>query len=90
MWTPLRLLTSILIAIETAVAVFYLIVFNQPGRSDAIANIVSDGVTAIVLGLWLIFVLPALVLSIRDKHPKLALAFALAAIPAAAVSFMLA
>lgn len=85
---PLRLLTSILIAIETAVAVFYLIVFNQPGRSDAIANIVTDGVTAIVLGLWLIFVLPATIMVVRNTRLELAMILALGAVAAFAASLV--
>ncbi len=89
MWTSLRLITAALITVETLIALSYLIVFNKPGDSNAIANIVSDSVTAIVVGLWLIFVLPALVLVIRNTRLELALGLALAAIPAAALSFMI-
>jgi hypothetical protein len=85
----LRPLTFALITIESLIALSYLIVFNKTGDSNAIANIISDSVTAIVLGLWLIFVLPALVLVIRNTRLKLALGLALAAIPAAALSFMI-
>lgn len=87
---PLRILAAVLVVFESAVALSYLVVFNQPGSSDAIANTIAGGVTLIVGGLWLIFVLPALVLVIRNERLKLALGFALAAIPAAAASFILA
>ncbi len=89
MWTSLRLITAALISIESLIALSYLIVFNKTGDSNAIANIAVGSVTAIVLGLWLVFVLPALVLVIRNEHLERALALALAAIPAAALIFMI-
>lgn len=82
MWTSLRLLTVILVIVETLVAVFYIAVFHQAGRNNAIANIAVDSVTAIVVAIWVVFVLPAIVLSVRDSKPALALGFALAAVVA--------
>ncbi|HML30227.1 MAG TPA: hypothetical protein PKE16_15615 [Hyphomicrobium sp.] len=79
MTTPLRLPTVILVAAETLVAIFYIAVFHQAGRSDAIANIAVDTVTAIVVAIWLLLVLPAIVLTVRDTKPALALGLALAA-----------
>jgi hypothetical protein len=87
--SPLRLLTAALIGVESLVALSYLIVFNTTGDSNALANIAVNSVTAIVLGLWLIFVLPALVLVIRNTRLELALGLALVAIPAVALSFMI-
>ncbi len=87
--SPLRLLTFALISIESLIALSYLVVFNKTGDSNAIANIAVESVTAIVLGLWLIFILPALVLVVRNERLELALGLALAAIPAAALVFMI-
>ncbi|MBS0231886.1 MAG: hypothetical protein JSR99_00185 [Proteobacteria bacterium] len=80
--SPLRLIAAILIAIETLVAIFYVAVFHQPGRSNAIANIAVDSVTLIIAAIWLIFVLPALILVVRNTRPELALGLSLAAIVA--------
>ncbi len=89
MWISLRPFTAALISVETLIALSYLVVFNKTGNSNAIANIAVDSVTAIVLGLWLIFVLPALVLVVRNERLELALGLAVAAIPAAALIFMI-
>ena len=88
-WSPLRLLTTALVTIETLVAIYYLAVFHQPARSDAITNIIVDGVTLVIVAIWLVFVLPAIVLVVRNTRPELALGLALAAVAAFAVSFVL-
>lgn len=77
--SPLRLPTIILVAIETLVAIFYIAVFHQAGRSNAIANIAVDTVTAIIVAIWVVLVLPAIILVARDSKPALALGLALAA-----------
>lgn len=77
--SPLRLPTIILVAIETLVAIFYIAVFHQAGRSNAIANIAVDTVTAIIVAIWMVLVLPAIILVARDSKPALALGLALAA-----------
>jgi VanZ family protein len=89
MWTSLRPITAILVAIETLVAIYYLVVFHQPGRSNAIANIAVDSVTLIVAAIWLVFVLPALILVIRNTRLELALGLSLAAIVAFAANAMI-
>ncbi|MET0407725.1 MAG: hypothetical protein ABW006_05095 [Hyphomicrobium sp.] len=86
---PLRLITAVLAAIETVAAIFYLVVFHQPGESNAITNIVVGSVTVIILALFVVFVLPAIVLVARNERLELALFLVLAVIPAAAVSVML-
>ena len=88
MWKPTRLITGILVAIETVVAIFYLVVFHEPGRSDAITNTIVDGITIIVVALYAIFVLPATILVIRDTRPELALILALGAVAAFVASFV--
>jgi hypothetical protein len=85
----LRLITAALVLFESLVAVSYVVVFNEPGTHNAIANTIAGGVTLIVGGLWLVFVLPALILVVRNERLELALGLTLAAIPAAALSFML-
>ncbi|MFT3731464.1 MAG: hypothetical protein QM780_08590 [Hyphomicrobium sp.] len=87
--SPLRPLTAILVAVETLVALFYIAVFHQPGRSNAITNIAVDSVTLILAAIWLVFVLPAIILTIRGTRPELALGFALSAIAAFALSFVI-
>jgi VanZ family protein len=89
MWTSLRLPTTILVALETLAAIYYLAVFHQPGRSEAITNIIVDSVTLIIVAIWLVFVLPAIVLLVRNTRPELALGLALAAVVAFAASFVL-
>ena len=78
----LRLITAVLVAVETLVAIFYIAVFHQAGRSNAVANIAVDSVTLIIGAIWLIFVLPAIVLVIRNTRLELALGLSLAAIVA--------
>lgn len=85
----LRLLTTIVVALETLIAIYYVAVFHQPGRSNAIANIVVDSVTLIIGAIWLVLVLPAIVLVVRNTRIELALGLALAAIAAFAASFVL-
>jgi VanZ family protein len=87
--SPLRPITVALVTIETLVAIFYITVFHQPGRSDAITNIIVDGVTLVIGAIWLIFVLPAIVLTVRDTRPELALGLSLGAILAFFASFLL-
>jgi VanZ family protein len=87
--SSLRLITAALVAIETLVAIYYLAVFHQPGRSNAITNIVVDSVTLIIVAIWLVFVLPAIILVVRNARPELALGLALVAIVAFAASFVL-
>jgi hypothetical protein len=87
--SPLRILTATLVAIETLVAIFYLVVFHQPGSSNAITNIAVDSVTLIIVALWLVFVLPALIFVVRDTRLELALGLALAAILAFAAGFVI-
>jgi hypothetical protein len=77
--SPLRLPTIILVTLETLVAIYYIAVFHQAGRSNAIANIAVDTVTAIVVAIWVVLVLPAIILVARDSKPALALGLALAA-----------
>ncbi len=88
-WVPLRSLTAALIAIETLVAIFYLVVFHQPGTSNAITNIVVGSVTLIVGGIWVVLVLPALILVVRNTRLELALGLALAAIAAFAATYVI-
>lgn len=77
--SPLRLPTIILVTIETLVAIYYIAVLHQAGRSNAIANIAVDTVTAIVVAIWVVLVLPAIILVARDSKPALALGLTLAA-----------
>lgn len=77
--SPLRLPTIILVTLETLVAIYYVAVFHQAGRSNAIANIAVDTVTTIVVAIWVVLVLPAIILVARDSKPALALSLALAA-----------
>ncbi|WP_414463201.1 hypothetical protein [Hyphomicrobium sp. DY-1] len=87
--SPLRIPTIILVAIETLVAIFYIAVFHQAGRSNAIANIAVDSVTTIVVAIWVVFVLPAIVLVVRDTKPGLALGLSLAAVVAFAANLVI-
>jgi hypothetical protein len=87
MWTSLRPLTTILVTLETLAAIYYLVVFHEPGRSNAIANIVVDSVTLIIAAIWIALVLPAIVLVVRNTRPELALGLALTAVVAFAASF---
>jgi VanZ family protein len=87
MWKSLRPIAIALVAIETLAAIAYLFVFHQPGRSNAIANIVVDSLTLIVVIIWVMFVLPAIVLVVRGRRIELALGLALAALFVFAVSF---
>ena len=89
MWTSLRPIVIALVGIETLAAIAYLLVFHEPGRSNAIANIVVDSLTLLVVALWVIFVLPAIVLVVRGRRIELALGLALAAIFVFAVSFVM-
>lgn len=82
MWTSLRPITATLVAVETLVAIFYVAVFHQVGRSNAMANIAVDSVTLIIAAIWLIFVLPAIILVARNTRLELALGLSLAAIVA--------
>ena len=84
--SPLRLITGILVAIETLVAIYYIAVFHQPGTSNSIANIAVESVTLIVAGIWVVLVLPAIVLVARNTRTELALGLALAAIVAFAAN----
>jgi hypothetical protein len=85
----LRPLTALLVALETLAALFYVLVFHQPGTSNAIANMVTGSVTLIVGGIWIVLVLPAIVLVVRNTRPELSLGLALAAVAAFAASFAL-
>ncbi|MBS0250150.1 MAG: hypothetical protein JSR78_03690 [Proteobacteria bacterium] len=86
--TP-RLPTIILVVIETLVAIYYIAVFHQAGRSNAIANIAVDTVTVIVVAIWVVLVLPAIVLVVRDSKPALALGLSLAAAVAFAANLVI-
>ncbi len=86
---PLRLLTAVLVGLVKVIALFYLEIFHEPGRSDAIANIAVAGVTLIIAAIYAVFVLPALILVVRNERLELALALALLAIPVAAASFVI-
>lgn len=88
--TPLRLLVFTLAGFETLVGLAYMAIFNFPSPSDPLGKAISTGVTAIVAVLLVVFVLPALVLAFRNDRLKLALGLTLAAIPVAAVAFILA
>lgn len=80
--SSLRPITATLVAVETLVAIFYVAVFHQAGRSNAMANIAVDSVTLIIAAIWLIFVLPAIILVARNTRLELALGLSLAAIVA--------
>ncbi len=86
---PLRILTTLLVGAETLIALYYILIFHETGRSDAIANIAVASVTLIVSAIYAVFVLPALILVVRNDRLELALTLALAAIVAAGLTFIL-
>lgn len=88
--SKLRLAVFAICGIMTVLAAAMIFQLYNPPPSEAIGRSIATGISTIVGVSYALFILPALVLALLDRHLRVALILSLLAIPAAFLALQMA